>query len=239
MPQPLSRVKPNADLSVGPLDLPGKELAKDVAAVIGCCSYLEATLGECLAHLIKSKPSLGVVIFQSLVSTTSKLAVLKGVISHVLTGYERDILLCLVQLASRAISRRNEIAHGLWGSSPDIPDALVLMSTSAHLDVEVRRLTSIKRKRFDKELFALYRSKMQIYKKQDFDNIFHDLLVAARQIEHFWSLKRAKSLLPGAMRSWISTSPHLQEELRRLREGRKKSASTPQQKRPPRPRAIA
>jgi hypothetical protein len=139
MPQPLSKVRRVAaiDLEVSSI-MEEPELAAFIGYIIDACSILDAKMAESLAELMGTKAEFGVAIHYAIVSGPAHTEVLKAVAEKALSGRRRELLQALVELARKAMKSRHLMAHGLWGHSPDIPKALLLIPPEVEVDLRAR-----------------------------------------------------------------------------------------------------
>ena len=231
MPQPLSKVRPSADVVMAPNAVAENPyLALLIAFVVNSSAYLEIKLGECLAELIRTKPKLGVTIFSSLTSTTAQLSVLKSVVIHVLTGKDRDLLLAIIHLAGKAISQRNDVVHGLWGYSLEIDDALLLVPSRVHLDLHAKIVNSMRGIRYFKRMPMFDRSGIFVYKKSDFLEISTFLVEVNSFFVLFWRMRRSKSPRRAQLRRELLQEPRVQKALAQIQKDQKNKSSSPRRK---------
>jgi hypothetical protein len=129
MPQPLNRVNRAANILFG-----GGAVATDPRVgvlpmvVISVCSNMDGQLTELLQVLLKAG-SLRVVtaLYQAVQSQTARNAALKAAAEKALRDPEQLRMWRAVMKAIKPVfDHRDAFAHGAWGTSPDIPDALLL-----------------------------------------------------------------------------------------------------------------
>lgn len=128
-PQPLSKIRPYASTKFDPdtfLTHPG--LAVYPMTVIARWARTDATLAELLSAMLKSPDvAVGMAMYQALAGGEARRAALFAAAEEALSVTDY----CLFQAVVRAIKpsrdRRNDFAHHLWGTSSDVPNALLLV----------------------------------------------------------------------------------------------------------------
>lgn len=162
-------------------------------------------------------------MYMALTSTAAQRDVVNAAAKSVLKGDDLDLFSCVLQLASRAISARNNIAHGIWGVSPDIPDALLLIPPSIVLESHGKTEAGL--------TYPLDMSAIQVYKKLDFEEVITRISLARNNLELFWMALATNEPAQwrDQSRQRLCNEPDVQRELSRIAKGRKSSPSTPQQ----------
>jgi hypothetical protein len=129
MPNRLSNVKAGAQSSFAD-DAPSKnpEMAAKILMVLSAWAKLDAEMGLVFARFLHTEAHIGVAIYNTLGGLHAQDAAMKTAAAQVLTEEEMDLLMALLRLAKGPRNNRNEIAHGVWGYSNDVPDALLLLS---------------------------------------------------------------------------------------------------------------
>lgn len=129
MPHKLSNVKADARVSFHQ-DAPSKnpEMAARILRVMSSFGRLDGEIGLVFARLLRTEAHLGIAIYNQLVSTHAQDAALKAVAPMVLEDDELDFLMGLIELGRGHKEIRNDMAHGIWGYSEDLPKALLLIN---------------------------------------------------------------------------------------------------------------
>lgn len=186
MPQPLRRVKKDATYFTGPeAPVMRPDLAPLVAAVISHWSFIERDLGVTIGRVMHVEVAgAALSMFYALGSTRTRIDALNGAVEvtlepNVIVLYER------VMKEVRACAReRNAIAHGLWGWSDDLPDALLLVEqyTEAHLFG-----ASLRARLPDKA-----KAPVMVYRKPDFEGIISRMTRVRGLLSQFQWIPRLK-----------------------------------------------
>ena len=134
MPQPLSKVAPNAsillnNMSANPL---GKHehLARLAMEVIVTWSIVESWMLNLYLDLAGGSKSLAAEMFLQMANNSAKTSALIAVLNQ-LPERERDLCNAIIRLAKIQQKHRDKIAHGVLGFSPNLPDALLFADARA------------------------------------------------------------------------------------------------------------
>ncbi|WP_439544834.1 hypothetical protein [Sandarakinorhabdus sp.] len=127
-PQPLSSVRKNADILTGPsVFVERPQLAILVMRVISLWSSIDSNLAQMLSSFLKADFAVGAAMYASLSSGESKRAALLGAARQALSPNDFDLLNAVLKVSKASRLRRNEFAHHVWGISPQLVDALLLI----------------------------------------------------------------------------------------------------------------
>lgn len=203
MPQPISRVSPNANIIIGNSgDRPisrHPELAILAIEAISSWSNVEKFMLKTFVELLGGSKSLACDVYLSLQNQSAKTAAINAAADSVLRGKKELVLLKLIlQLASSFSADRNKLAHWTWGESPNLPDAVLLVDPRTTID-------------------ELDKTKVFVYKDKDFKSIMlkNDKLCGWLQ-----SFKRILTDHPAnrddELYNRLCQEPLIQEKLNRL-----------------------
>lgn len=137
MPQPLLRVKNIRQTTWGPIALEqNPKLAALIMKYIATWSQAEIGLGNLLAvalGLERNTAFAAVQMYLRLTSADARRSVLDAA-AHAMLDRTDYRLFTLTMRALRPIrSRRNDFAHGYWGMSPELDDALLWIGADDHI----------------------------------------------------------------------------------------------------------
>jgi hypothetical protein len=178
MPQPLSRVKPDAEIAVGPQALTiFPQFNAQIVRVIAQWAHIDGDLANIFANLMRSDVEIGTAIYQAFHSLqTRQVALFKA--AEFLPEWQRMILRAIWRGTEPSRNQRDRFAHHVWGHSRDIPDALLLMDSRVVVDRNVswRQRTAIPNDpgRFLVAPKDFDRDKVFVYRKPDFDRAVKD-----------------------------------------------------------------
>ena len=132
MPQPLSRIKPDAKVKLNARVLDDKpEFAKLVAAIFSHWAATEANLNILLIRVLGAAAKPALAMFATLTAQHLQRGALEAAAKAALSDDEFDILKAALAVADGAQAPRNELAHWMWAGSADLPDALLLVDPDA------------------------------------------------------------------------------------------------------------
>src|SRR5262245_30818200 len=127
MPLLLSQVKPDATVTLwGPMLNP--YIGVPVANIIALSARVDHELSLLLVHILGAKARAAHAMFDAIRSNQLKMQVLVAAANTELkTEPEKHLAFrAVLKAADIAQEDRNKVAHWLWGSAPELPDALLL-----------------------------------------------------------------------------------------------------------------
>lgn len=142
MPQPLSRVAPNALVSIGnvgsayPSPLAERpELALLAIQVIASWSNVEAFMMRLFVNLMGGSTDLAATVYLSLEIQSAKSAAINAAAAVKLSEQEKALLRAILALVKSHQKSRDKIAHWIWGTAPQLPDALLLANPKDLIEI--------------------------------------------------------------------------------------------------------
>lgn len=142
MPRLLYDVDPNAGVFFNNVGVyPMRERPHVAAAameVIASWSTVESFMLGVYLHFAGGSRSVGADIFLALRSVSAQRAVLKR-ITKSLSEEEQKIFKAILRLVEKRVEPRNLVAHGVWGFSPSLPDALLVADARDLADMDAAR----------------------------------------------------------------------------------------------------
>jgi hypothetical protein len=137
MPQPLNRVVPDASFMHNPNVLDDKpHLSKYVANIFGFWTLIEYRLSLLLIRVLGADAHPAIAIFSTLTAQHLQLKALEAAAKAALSTEEFDVFQAGIDVTDSAQSQRNKLAHWIWGSCPELPDALLVADPKAHKDID-------------------------------------------------------------------------------------------------------
>jgi hypothetical protein len=131
-PQPLLSVRRDAAVNVEPITLRQyPDLARSISDVIATWSQVECNLGVLLARMLGAAARPSMAMYSALSSSAAQMAALQAAADVALSRERLELFGALLILVKRAATKRNKIAHWLWGTSVQIPNALILLNPDA------------------------------------------------------------------------------------------------------------
>ena len=158
MPQPLSRVMPNASVVIGnagdrPL-LRHPELAVLAIEAIASWSNVENFMLNMFIQLFGGNESMSANIYLSLENQSAKNAAINAAAGTALkeNPEELSVFKAIMAISKTNEKSRNKLAHWTWGDSPNIADGVLLIDPRSSIG-------------------ELDKSEIYVYKAQDFNSI--------------------------------------------------------------------
>ena len=135
MPQPLSRVTPNANFEIGnvgtrPLSQ-RPELAIMAMEVIASWSHVESFMMQMYIELAGGLETDAAAVFLALETTTAKSAAINVLAKRKLPADHVILLRAIIKIIKSGQKERDKLAHWIWGTSENIPDAILLADPRA------------------------------------------------------------------------------------------------------------
>jgi hypothetical protein len=138
MPQPLSRVKSVRSITWGAYALSQRpDLAAIVLSCIAQWAQAEIKLGSLLGALMRSDKAIAVSMYLRLTNAEARRSVLDAAAATSLNDDDYTLFATAMKAIKPIRDRRNDFAHGLWGITNEIPDALLWVSADDHLAYDV------------------------------------------------------------------------------------------------------
>ena len=129
MPQPLFRVKPNANFLIDDDQLrKNPELATKIAEIVSSWSMVENNIATIFIMLIGGRSDAAMAIYQALEGAGAKDAALRAVARNTLSGQRLSLFEVVTKLVKRVAKQRNTVVHGLIGTSEQVPGSILIIS---------------------------------------------------------------------------------------------------------------
>jgi len=182
MPQPLSRVKPDADIRVRATALP-PDLCVYITRTITAWAYNDHLLANMLCGFLNAEYEVVAAMYQSLVSGEARRAALYAAAKAAVPQH-LNLIVATIQSTKASREERNHFAHHVWAISEHLPDAMILVdpATLTEPDVKLRALAekgllkptitpvgNVNRIQFP-PMPVPDRSKMMVYREKDFQD---------------------------------------------------------------------
>jgi len=144
MPQPLSRVRRVRSITWGPLALDSRpNLAALIMRHIATWSQTEILLGGILAIVLRLEQAIafaGVQMYLRLSSAEARRSVLDAAAKAMLATPDYELFSLTMRAIKPVRSRRNDFAHGFWGITDELPDALLWVAADDQLTYDTTLL---------------------------------------------------------------------------------------------------
>jgi len=141
MPQPLNRVVPNGEFSSigirpnqsGILD-DKPELAKLVASIFALWASIEHSLSLLLVSVLGADAEPAIAMFATLTAQRQQMGALEAAAKAALSPDEFDVFCAAISMTESVQTPRNHLAHWIWGTCEQLPNALLLAEPKAQKD---------------------------------------------------------------------------------------------------------
>lgn len=138
MPQPLIRVKKVNSITWGAYALSQRpRLTSHVMKCIAQWAQTEIKLGSLLAALLKSDLAAGTSMYLRLNNLEARRSILDAAAATTLNSENYTLFAMTMDALKPIRKRRNDFAHGLWGITAELPDALLWVSADDHIAYNV------------------------------------------------------------------------------------------------------
>ena len=137
MPQPLNRVIRNGEFRPNESVLnDNPELAKLVASIFGLWASMQHSLSLLLTSVLGADAEPAIAMFATLTAQRAQLFALEAAAKAALSPNDFDVFSAAISMTGRVQTPRNHLAHWIWGSCEQLPDALLLAEPKAQKDRE-------------------------------------------------------------------------------------------------------
>ena len=166
MPQPLNKVMRTASTAFGPGFLETRpHLANIVAFVIGNFSYVELQFSLVYHRTLGTDAAVAFSMLRASQARRQAINNVNAAASHTVPKSELDIFNDVLARFKAAAKIRDTYAHSLWGTSDQLPDALLLAGPEYYHHMEIAhdrakkddRIPSISELRPPTEMVMVYR----------------------------------------------------------------------------------
>lgn len=218
MPQPLSRVHSDPDVRVTAAALSSKpEFALMAMRVISLWAHIDGDTATIVSLLLKSDIATGLAMYEALSGGEARKAVLIAAAKEALPEWKYLILRAVLAIGKSSRSRRNDYAHGIWGYSEALPDAIILMPSTV-----VTRFNISRRQVYTVDGASIIRpedmdrSKMMVHTERDFSAAVQEAEYLQLAYSYlYWTIRGA----PEIGRRWLLQQSRIQHALQSLLDG--------------------
>ena len=163
MPNPISRVYPNASImlsNVGDYPLSRHpNLAALAIEAISSWSNVESFMLHMFITMMGGPTDNAAAVYLALDSRSAKSAAINAIAEKTLSAENRRLLRAILRTIKSNGGARDKLAHWVWGDSPDIPDGLLLADPTKLARIEI----NTNQNALAENVF--------VYKRQDFEQI--------------------------------------------------------------------
>jgi hypothetical protein len=172
MPQPLSRVKPDAEINVGAQALTlVPDFVPQIMRVIAVWSDIDGNFANIFSNMLTMDIEVGTAVYQAFNGREARRIALFTAAEKALPEWQQIVLRTVWKATKASQDQRDWFVHHVWGYSRDLPNALLLMDSNVVVDrnVSMKQRTPIEGNRFLITPKDFDRSKVFVYRKPDFD----------------------------------------------------------------------
>jgi hypothetical protein len=205
-----------------------------LAAIIGRCLGLwtdvELQMAILLSILLKTDTAAAtdaaIAVYLVLRRSTPRYDALKAAGDATLAPKDRELLGAVLRVHQAAEAERNALAHGSYGSHPNMPESILWIDTSdiAHFITSMLRRESKTGTRHTANDEKLLGRKLSHYTAKDLEAIYAQILQAHQTVFNFSAyLRTSKPEIRDEQYGQLCSSPPIREALRALRDGAHRS----------------
>lgn len=134
MPQPLSRVKPDAQIHVSASAIQVQSLfQEDILKVIVFWAHIVGNIASLFSTLLKSDIEVGTAVYQAFNGLEARRVALFAAAEKAVPEWQRIAIEAVWKATRGSRVQRDKFCHHVWGYSLDIPKALLLMTLASLL----------------------------------------------------------------------------------------------------------
>ena len=130
MPQPLSRVVPSATFEIGNVGLATlrrrPKLAIAAMECIASWSHVERFLLGTYVQLAGGEEADAAAVYLAMETSTAKSEAIRVLSERKLSPDHRALMQAIIRVSKACQKERDKLAHWSWGTSPELPEALLL-----------------------------------------------------------------------------------------------------------------
>jgi hypothetical protein len=143
---------------------------------------IESALGNILVEVLGSNVAAGLAMFSEIRGASAQLKTVQRAARAVLSDEALEAFEATMMAIESVRKQRNELVHGLWGRSPQVADALLLIDPAYVRNKQVqidehRRSDRLAKAEWEevKEVYGFDRTKIYVYTLDDLRRINRDL----------------------------------------------------------------
>jgi hypothetical protein len=139
MPQPLSKVRSNANVSLHlEHSTNNAELAVLVTGIFARWAWIEHQLSILLLHILDAEAKPALAMLSELKTQKLQMSAMRAAAKAVLSPELFETFAAVMFAVDCVQNDRNRLAHWVWGTSPELPDRLLLVNPESLKATEVR-----------------------------------------------------------------------------------------------------
>jgi hypothetical protein len=178
--------KPGTSYAIGPGQINSRpELASLVGQCIAMWADIELQMGLSLGAILKTNSEAAVALFLAAKTSRAQRDSLAAVARLLLTGDDLDAFEALMTIYVSLEKQRNALAHGLFGISDALPDALLWCDMQNHANYLINAYLAVYQGKPLADPNAKLREYMFVYTRRDLEELLRDLTELQKAAFHF------------------------------------------------------
>jgi len=178
--------KPGTSFAIGPGQINSRpELASLVGQCIATWADVELQMGLSLGAILKTNSEAAVALFLAAKTSRAQRDSLAAVARLLLTGDDLDAFEALMTIYAGLEKQRNALAHGLFGTSDALPDALLWCDMQDHANFLINVYLADYQGKPLADPHAKLRKDMFVYTRRDLEELLRDLTELQRAAFYF------------------------------------------------------
>jgi hypothetical protein len=229
--KPLLPTYARAGVELGPGFLETRpHVAAEIARCVGLWSDVEFQNAQFLASLLHATAAPAVAVYLALKNSRTRQDVLAAAARAVLNDRNYELFGAIQRVGASLESQRNDIVHGLYGKSDQIPDGVLWMSSHDRIkhSLALGSMSAASRYVLRHEAIRRLRQDIFVYEISDLMSLAAEIETHRQNVQLFTGLHGQKDT-PSADELYLRlcSSPRIREALSRIRADRQKSSQAP------------
>ncbi len=226
-PQPLSKVNPSASVNfLSDTLLQHPHHASLIMRVVTIWSNADALLSQTAARFLDADYAVVMAMFQALASAEARRDALLAAANERLSKDDYNLFRAVLRVVRPSRQRRNDFVHHLWGTSAELPDAMLLAEPKVVIQQPLTRLAidtrnAIAGKPRSLNILEVDKAQVFVYREKD---LVEDGDIADQAWGYIFDLYfflgflmlESPSPLPDTMRDELLSQPPIQQQFQKF-----------------------
>jgi hypothetical protein len=192
------------------------DISRRIGECIGLWTQVEVQMALLLSTLMKADTGAAVAVFLSIRNARAQREAVSAAAENALTGDKLEAYSAIANVYKSLEGQRNDLAHGVFGISDEIPDAILWMEPKEHTGSFVKWLAKLATSNETPDLEI--EEGIFVYKLNDIETLISQIQELWTAILMFWShLRWDISSLSASQFQQLCELPQIQQEISRLR----------------------
>ncbi|MBR0975578.1 hypothetical protein [Bradyrhizobium japonicum] len=224
MPQPLSRVRPKANVLSTPNAIVERpKLAPLALQVVARWAEIEMLSAALLGFLLHTEADPIMAMLQTVRSASAQMDMIAAAGAKKLTDPELETFEAVISMAKKAAHKRHPVAHHIWAYCEELPDAVLLIEPAASLQTFVEISKSLHRTSTldaGNPLFEADKRRIMVYREKDFLDILSEMKTVSNCIGHTINLLHGHHPVPHQIYGLLYNEPSFVDAVLAIRKHR-------------------